>query len=113
VKTAAPFTIDGAAEGIGSAATLSAAFKANVGDIVGPVAAQSSQFVCKVSQKIPADMSQFAKDKQAIVQSLIQQRRSLQEPLFRDSVMNDLKRRGKIKINEANLQKIIASYQQG
>jgi peptidyl-prolyl cis-trans isomerase D len=113
VKTAPPFTVDGAAEGIGSASTLSAAFKAKIGDVVGPIAAQSGQFVCRVSQKIPADMSQFAKNKEAVIQSLIQQRRSVQEPLFRDSVVNDLKRRGKIKINEANLQKIVASYQQG
>lgn len=111
VKTAPPFTIDGAAEGIGSATELSEAFKANVGDIVGPISAQAGQFVCRVSQKIPADMSQFAQNKQAIVQNLMQQRQSIQEPLFRDSVVNDLTRRGKIKMNEANLQKIIASYQ--
>ncbi|MBV8070497.1 MAG: peptidylprolyl isomerase, partial [Acidobacteriaceae bacterium] len=111
VKTAAPFTIDGAAEGIGSASEISAAFKANVGDVVGPIALQAGQFICRVSQKIPADMSQFAKNKDAIVQGLIQQRQATQQPLFRDSVVNDLKRRGKIKMNQATLQKIIASYQ--
>jgi peptidyl-prolyl cis-trans isomerase D len=111
VKTAAPFTIDGAAEGIGSASELSAAFKANPGDIVGPVATGTGQFVCKVSQKIPADMSQFAQQKQAIVKSLVDKRQAIQEPLFRDSVVADLTRRGKIKMNEANLQKVVASYQ--
>lgn len=111
VKTAAPFTIDGAAEGIGAATMLSAAFKANVGDIVGPVAAQSGQFVCKVSEKIPADMTQFAKNKDSVVQSLTQQRQSLQAPLFRDSVVTELKRRGKIKMNEATLSRLISSYQ--
>ncbi|HLH02861.1 MAG TPA: peptidylprolyl isomerase [Bryobacteraceae bacterium] len=111
VKTAAPFTIDGAAEGIGSASQLSAAFKDNVGDIVGPVATSTGQFVCRVSEKIPADMSQFAANKNAIVQSLQQQRQTVQGPLFRDSIVNDLKRRGKIKINEATLTRIINSYQ--
>lgn len=90
---------------------LSAAFKANVGDIVGPVAAQSGQFVCKVSEKIPADMTQFAKNKDSVVQSLTQQRQSLQAPLFRDSVVTELKRRGKIKMNEATLSRLISSYQ--
>ena len=42
VKTAAPFTIDGAAEGIGSGATLAAAFKENVGGMVGPVSGAST-----------------------------------------------------------------------
>ncbi|HEY7306524.1 MAG TPA: peptidylprolyl isomerase [Bryobacteraceae bacterium] len=111
VKTAAPFTIDGAAEGIGAATMLSAAFKSNVGDIVGPVAAQSGQFVCKISEKAPADMSQFVKNKESIVQGLTQQRQSAQGPLFRDSVVTELRRRGKIKMNEAALNRLVSSYQ--
>ncbi|MBV9611485.1 MAG: peptidylprolyl isomerase [Acidobacteriaceae bacterium] len=111
VKTAAPFTIDGAAEGIGSASLLSAAFKGNVGDVFGPIAAQSGEFVCKVSQKLPADMTQFAKNKDSIVQSLMQQRQSVEQPLFRQSIVSELKRRHKIKINEAALEHIIGSYQ--
>jgi peptidyl-prolyl cis-trans isomerase D len=113
VKTAAPFTIDGAAEGIGSATQLSAAFKAKVGDIVGPVATSTGHFVCRVSESIPADMSKFPENKTAIVQSLQQQRQAIQQPLFRDSVVQDLKRRGKIKINQANLSRLMSSYQQG
>jgi peptidyl-prolyl cis-trans isomerase D len=111
VKAAAPFTIDGAAEGIGAASLLSAAFKSNVGDVVGPVAAQSGQFVCKVSEKIPADMSQFEKNKDGIVQGLMSQRQTLQQPLFRESVVADLTRRGKIKLNEGMITKMVASYQ--
>jgi peptidyl-prolyl cis-trans isomerase D len=111
VKTAAPFTIDGAAEGIGSATMLAAAFKDNVGDIVGPIAAQSGQFVCRVSEKIPADMTQFAKNKESVVQNLTQQRQSVQGPLFRDSVVAELKRRGKVKINQDALNRLIGSYQ--
>jgi peptidyl-prolyl cis-trans isomerase D len=110
-KTAAPFTMDGAAEGIGAASLLSAAFKSNVGDIVGPVAAQSGQFVCKVSEKIPADMGQFEKNKDGVVQSLTQQKQTLQQPLFRNSVVADLTRRGKIKMNQNTIAKMVASYQ--
>jgi hypothetical protein len=111
VKTAAPFTIDGAAEGIGSATMLSEAFKAKVGDIVGPVLAQSGEFVCRVSEKIPADMSQFAKNKDGVIQSLTEQMLQVQRPLFRDSVVADLTRRGKIKMNQATLNRVIGSYQ--
>jgi peptidyl-prolyl cis-trans isomerase D len=110
-KTAAPFTVDGAAEGIGSASLLSAAFKDKVGDIVGPVSSASGQFVCRVSERIPADMNQYAQNKEATVQSLKQQRQAIQQPLFRDSVVSDLRRRGKIKINQANLNRIMSSYQ--
>jgi peptidyl-prolyl cis-trans isomerase D len=111
VKTAAPFTMDGAAEGIGAATQLAAAFEAKAGGIVGPIAAQSSQFVCRVSEKIPADMNQYASNKAAMVQSLEQQRLQIQQPLFRDSVVSDLKRRGKVKINEAAISKMAASFE--
>ncbi|HEY3454071.1 MAG TPA: peptidylprolyl isomerase [Bryobacteraceae bacterium] len=111
VKTAAPFTIDGAAEGIGAATQLSAAFEAKQGGIVGPIAAQGGQFVCKVSEKMPADMSQYASNKAAIVESLEQQKLQMQQPLFRDSVVQDLKRRGKVKINEAAIRRIAGSFE--
>jgi peptidyl-prolyl cis-trans isomerase D len=111
VQTAAPFTVDGAAEGIGPATQLAAAFDANVGGVIGPVAAQGGNFICKVTQKIPADMNQFASGKSAIVQSLEQQRVQVQDPLFKDSVVTELKRRGKIKINNDTISKIITSYQ--
>jgi peptidyl-prolyl cis-trans isomerase D len=111
VKTAAPFTIEGAAEGIGAGSLLQNAFKANVGDVVGPVAAQSGQFVCKVSEKIPADMSQFAKNKDGVVQTLQAQKQQIDAPLFRSSVVSELRRKGKIKMNQDTIQRIVGSYQ--
>jgi peptidyl-prolyl cis-trans isomerase D len=111
VKTAAPFTIDGAAEGIGSGTQLAAAFKGNVGDIIGPVLTGTGQFVCKVSEKIPADMNQYAANKSAIVQGLEQTKLQVQQPLFRDSVVNDLKRRGKIKLNDAAISHLIEHFE--
>lgn len=111
VKTAAPFSIDGAAEGIGSGAQVAAAFKANVGDIIGPVSTGVGQFICKVSEKIPADMNQYAANKAAIVQGLEQDRLRIEQPLFRDSVLNDLKKRGKIQMNQAAISHIQERYQ--
>jgi peptidyl-prolyl cis-trans isomerase D len=111
VKTAAPFTADGAAEGIGTGSQLAACFNANPGDIVGPISVGSSSFVTKVSEKIPADMNQFAQNKAAIVESLTQQRLQVQTPLFRDSVVSDLKRRGKIKLNDAAISRMIGGLQ--
>jgi peptidyl-prolyl cis-trans isomerase D len=111
VKTAAPFTVDGAAEGIGSASLLASAFGEKEGAIVGPLSSSSGQFVCKISERVPADMAQYAKNKTAIVQSLQQQQQQVQQPLFRDSVVSELKRRGKIKINQATMSRVMSSYQ--
>lgn len=111
VKTAAPFTADGAAEGIGAASLLSGAFKGKVGDVLGPISAQNSQFVCRISERMPADMTQFAKNKEEVVRTLSQQRQSVQQPLFRDSVVSELKRRGKVKIYNDTMNKLIGSMQ--
>ena len=90
---------------------LTGAFKDKVGDVVGPVSAQNSQFVCQIAQKIPADMSQFAKSKDDIVRDITQQRSTLQQPLFRDSVVAELKRRGKVKIYQDALNKLMGSLE--
>jgi peptidyl-prolyl cis-trans isomerase D len=111
VKTAAPFTQDGAAEGIGSGSDLAAAFKANVGSIVGPVTVGANEFLCRVTDKMPADMNQFAQNKAAIVDSLQQQRQQVQGPLFRDSVVAELKKRGKIKMNDATISRLVGALQ--
>jgi peptidyl-prolyl cis-trans isomerase D len=110
VKTASPFTIDGAAEGIGSATLVEPAFQDEVGAVVGPVAAQSSEFVCRVSQKIPADMSKFSDSKDAIVQDLTTQQQNIQQPLFRDSVVAYLTQRGKVRINGDTYKRVLDSY---
>ena len=111
VKTAAPFAVDGAAEGIGQGSQLAAAFKANSGDIVGPVTVNANQFVCRVTDKTPADMNQFSQNKAAVVDSLMQQRLQVQAPLFRDSIVADLKKRGKIKTNDATISRLIGGLQ--
>ncbi len=110
VKVAPPFTIDGAAEGIGSGTQLAAAFQSKVGDVVGPVSAASGQVVCKVSEQIPADMAQYAKNKDSIVQGLTQQRQTIQQPLFRDSVVSELKQKGKISIYQDTLNRLLSAY---
>lgn len=111
VKTAPPFNSDGAAEGIGSGSQLAAAFKANVGDIVGPITVSNNEFLCKVTEKQPADLNQYAQNKAAIVEGLLQQRLQVQAPLFRDSIVSDLKKRGKIKMNDGTISRLIGALQ--
>ena len=111
VKTAAPFAADGAAEGIGSGSQLTAAFAAKPGETVGPITVGSSEFLCRVTDKMPADMSQFEKGKAAIVEGLVQQRQQVQGPLFRDSIVAELKKRGKIKMNDATISRLVGALQ--
>lgn len=112
VKTAPAFTVDGVVGDLGSALAFSAAFKDKLGAVLGPVAVQSGQVVAAVTQKLPADMSLYSKSKDAIVQSLTQQRLSVQGALFRDSIVSDLRHHGKIKTNQDNITRLTASFTQ-
>jgi peptidyl-prolyl cis-trans isomerase D len=112
LKTASPFTIMGAAEGLGSATTVAAAFgpKAKVGDVIGPVDSSGNVYVCKITEKNPADMKQFAQSRDAMIQTLKQKKGEIQGALFSDSVVTDLRKRGVIKLNEEAIQRLAASY---
>ena len=112
VKTAPPFTSMGAAEGIGPAKSLADAFKpeTKVGDTFGPVLEASSAFVLKVTEKTPADMSQFAQNRQNMVQAIKTQKAQIQGSLFGDSVVADLKKRGVVKMNDEAMARLMAAY---
>jgi hypothetical protein len=56
-------------------------------------------------------MNQYASGKAAIVQGLEQEKLRLQQPLFRDSVVSDLKRRKIVKMNQAAIDRIVGHYQ--
>jgi peptidyl-prolyl cis-trans isomerase D len=112
LKTASPFTIMGSAEGIGPATALEQAFgaKSKIGDTFGPISQSGSLFVCKVTAKTPADMTQFAQNRETMIQTLKQKKGELQGGLFGDSLVTDLKRRGVVKLYPQAIQSFAASY---
>ncbi|HEX4227693.1 MAG TPA: peptidyl-prolyl cis-trans isomerase [Bryobacteraceae bacterium] len=111
VKTASPFTITGAAEGIGPATVLRAAFSANVGDVIPVVSMESNAFVCKVTQKVPANMADYEKNKTAYIQQLNEQLQGFYQKLFRESVVADMTKNGKVKLNQELISRVVADTQ--
>jgi peptidyl-prolyl cis-trans isomerase D len=109
VETAAPFTQTGSAEGIGPAKNLAEGFTKKSGDAFGPVYISGNAFVCKVTDVIPADMAKFAADRTHIIEILQREKTQAQDTVFRDSVLADLKRRGKVKMNEQAIDRIVQS----
>lgn len=108
VKAASPFTINGAAEGIGPATDLKAAFTAKVGDVIPVVNITSNAFVCKVTQKLPANMQDYEKNKSAYIQQLSEQLQGFYQKLFRESLVENMKQSGKIKLNQELISKVMA-----
>ena len=58
---------------------------------------------------IPADMAKFAADRTHIIEILQREKTQAQDTVFRDSVLADLKRRGKVKMNEQAIDRIVQS----
>jgi peptidyl-prolyl cis-trans isomerase D len=112
LKSAQPFTMMGAAEGIGAASTVADAFAppAKVGDAFGPLTQGDSVFIYKITQKTPADMSTFAQNRENMIQTLKQKKGEVQGALFGDSIVADLKKHGVIKINNQAIQQLAASF---
>jgi peptidyl-prolyl cis-trans isomerase D len=110
VKTTQSFSPDGAADGIGPASLLQAAFDQPVGSVFGPVTVGDERFICKVVEQTPADMSKLNGAERADIRaSLVQQRSRQRIELFIDSVRAALIREGKVKIHQQVYERAIAA----
>jgi len=109
-KTTDDFTRGGAAEGLGQAADFHEAFASPVGAVLGPISTPEGMVVVKVISKTPADESQFAAQRDKIVETLKQRRAQEQSALFVDSVVTRLTNEGKLKFHTDVMQKIMERH---
>jgi peptidyl-prolyl cis-trans isomerase D len=110
VKSTDFFTSSGAAEGIGSASVLADYFNKPAGTVFGPLPASGQTIVGKVAGHQDADMSQFAQQRDLIIEQLKGKKKADRVGLLRDSILTDLIRQGKVKKHEAVIQRLIAQY---
>jgi peptidyl-prolyl cis-trans isomerase D len=111
VKTTQDFTREGAADGVGPASLLQAAFQQPVGSVFGPVALDTQRFVCRIESKTPADMTKLdAANRSALREEIKSEKARERMDLFMDSVRSALIREGKLKINQGAMERVIASY---
>ena len=110
VKTPPDFSSEAAVEGIGSAALFGDSFIKPVGSVLGPTQAPGQAVVAKLLAKTPADMSQLAGQREAIVLQLKQQKARERQELFYDSVVTQLVREGKVKRHNQTIQRLVNSY---
>jgi peptidyl-prolyl cis-trans isomerase D len=109
-KAPPEFSRSGAAEGIGSAAYLEQAFSGNPGDVFGPVTVGDRRFVCKVIEKIPADMTAFRAERDNLQQELKSRIARQRNDLFEEGLKNRLIAEGKIKLHRATINRIVSNY---
>ncbi|MEJ5370043.1 MAG: peptidylprolyl isomerase [Bryobacteraceae bacterium] len=96
--------------GVGPASSVEEAFQKEPGSIVGPIRASGGVFLVKVLEKRPPDMTQFAIQKQAILQELKGLRARDRSELLRAGIVEELTRKKKIKIYEDNIKRLVSAY---
>jgi len=101
----------GAIEGLGSAGMFPDAFTKPVGSIIGPNAlGVDTKVVCKLVEKIPADLTGLPAQSASIRQQLKSEREQARASLFEEGVKDQLIKEGKIKIHQDVIDRMIASY---
>lgn len=109
-KTPAAFNRSGAAEGLGSGEMLAEAFGKDRGYVPNVLGLSGDLFVVRVVDAIPAKVEDLAKEREAIVQRIRQQRDRERGDLFQDGLVEKLTKEGKLKIRQDNLQRLLNSY---
>ncbi len=109
VVTSSEFGHNDAVDGIGSASYVEDAFAKPVGAIIGPLAIQGRNVVCKVIGKQAADPSRLGAERDAVVSQLKQQKALEQNELILDSILTKLVADGKVKIHRDSIKTLTTS----
>lgn len=110
VKTSSEFTRDGAAEGVGSGTYFAELFEKQPGAITGPVNISGQVAVARLNSKVAADMSRMAEDRINLITGIKGRKAQERKDLFEDGLVNRMIDKGKVKINQDNIRRLIDSY---
>jgi peptidyl-prolyl cis-trans isomerase D len=101
----------GAIEGLGSAGMFPDAFTKPVGSIIGPNGISAdTKVVCKIVEKVPADLSGLATQRLAIRDQIKGEKGRARNTLFEEGVRDALTKEGKIKVHQDVIDRLLASY---
>jgi peptidyl-prolyl cis-trans isomerase D len=98
-KTSDPFARNGSIPDVGTGRQVDAAFGMTVGQIGGPTQSSGNWIVYRVVSHTNPDPADFAKQKDDIQQQLLQTKQNAAFEAFHTSLVNRLKREGRLVIN--------------
>jgi peptidyl-prolyl cis-trans isomerase D len=104
------FARNGAAEGIGAAASLGDNFDKPVGTVIGPINGATQTVVAKIVDRQQADMSKLPGERDSIVLTLKGKKTAERQALLRDSILSMLIQQGKVKMHRDVINRLIARY---
>ncbi len=112
VKASDPLTREGSIPDVGAVSSLGeGAFSMAVGEIGGPVSATDGQLVFRILERQPASREELAGSRDALRRELLENKRGTFFRLFTDNVRARLEREGKLKVNQAAIDRLSKSFQ--
>jgi peptidyl-prolyl cis-trans isomerase D len=109
-KISTPFNRSGAVEGLGDARYLGDSFDKPVGTVIGPLNVGTQTVLVKIVDRATPDMSKMGQERDAIVMQLKRKKSNERAELLRDSVVNYLSQKGKVKIHQDVMERLQARY---
>jgi peptidyl-prolyl cis-trans isomerase D len=110
MKTPPAFSRSGQVEGIGAAMGIADTFSKEVGATGGPIPTASGTYFYKLVEKIPADLTALAAQRQEILQQLKMRKVRERKELFEDGLVNVLIKEKKVKINDDAVKRLTSAY---
>lgn len=111
-KSAPEFKRSGAVEGLGAGSQVMDAFNKPIGSVFGPIPVGEARFVCKVVGRTLPDPAKLAEEREMLIGELKHSKALERYALFADGVRAELVRKGKIKVHQKVVDRIVASYRQ-
>jgi peptidyl-prolyl cis-trans isomerase D len=109
-KTSPEFERSGTVEGVGPASYLADAFTRPEGAVIGPINMPDATVVARVVEHVPAGMEKLADERVALRDEIKTQKSRDRNALFGEGIRQMLIQQGKIKVHDAVIRRLIATY---
>lgn len=112
VTTSSMFGRADSVEGLGPAAALGDVFATPAGGVLGPIPVQGRSIVAKVTDKADADLTSLPVEHDTLLAQLKQKKAQDRASLLMDGILAQLTSEGKVKVNQKEIQNLVASLRQ-
>ena len=109
----ADFTVNDSITGLGPAAELPDIFIKPVNTLIGPVSVEGRNIIYKITDRQTPDPNSFSNEREAAVLELKQQKARAMYGLFQDSLMEQARQDGKLKIHQNAIHLLTSEYHAG
>jgi peptidyl-prolyl cis-trans isomerase D len=108
--TSGEITANDSITGLGPAAELPDIFIKPVNSLIGPVAIEGRNIIYKIVDRQTPDPNNFSNERDAAIQELKQQKARAMYALFQDSLMEQARLDGKLKIHQNAIHQLTADF---